>query len=200
MARKHAVNSGSDTAIHVIFPPSNFGGGRRRGIDIPVTVLRRLRLAYAPAVELPMKHQMRRLDMTRTSRFFGINLVLFLAIILLAACSSGGGSSTQTGGEWRGTWSSASGVGGSIVALLTQNGQSLTGTVTIGNTLCLSNGTVTGTADDDGATFGAVDGTHRITFTAPHFEPDRMAGTYSVDAGLCAGDFGDFDISRVSGR
>lgn len=119
-------------------------------------------------------------------------------VILIAACSSGGGSGESFRGDWRGTWNSNIGPGGSLEASFVQEGSSLTGTVSLSGSPCLSNGTISGTTNRTGATFGAVDGAHRISFTARHDSPTQMSGTYAVGAGRCAGDTGVFTVSRIS--
>ena len=117
-------------------------------------------------------------------------------VVFLAACGSGG-PAAQIDGEWRGTWNSNTGPGGSVTADFEQVGSNLSGTISLSGSPCLTNGTISGSSDAGGATFGAVEGSHRITFTARSEGANRMSGTYSVGAGRCMGDTGHFDVTRV---
>jgi hypothetical protein len=96
-------------------------------------------------------------------------------------------------GDWDGTWSSDSGIGGTLTARLLQTGQSLTGTVFFYGSACLTQGTVTGTVDSQATanvTINANGGQTIFTRLSPNGVPG-VDGTYTVHGGTCAnGDSG----------
>lgn len=126
-------------------------------------------------------------------------LLLVAVAAVLTACSSGGGvDALPLAGTWQGTWNSNTGPGGSVSVEFEQEGNSLTGTVQITGSPCLTNGTVTGNVSSSGATFGAVQGPHQITFTGSRNGSNQLSGTYAVGSGPCEGDAGVFTVTRVS--
>lgn len=119
-------------------------------------------------------------------------LVLVLA---LAACGSPVAPKVEIAGQWAGTWSSTSGAGGSVEATFAQVDDEISGTVIIGDTPCLSTGTLSGSVSSTNVTFGAVSGADEIEFTGT-VGATVIDGTYTVASGVCVGDSGSFTINR----
>jgi hypothetical protein len=110
----------------------------------------------------------------------------------------GTASPADVSGSWSGNWNSADKVsGGSVSANFEQSGTSFSGSVTIGGSPCISNGSVSGTISGSDISFGVVSGASTITFTAT-VTLDSMNGTYKVldTTGFCAGDIGAFSMTR----
>ncbi len=119
-----------------------------------------------------------------------------LLLTLLAACGTSQPEPTlDLSGTWSGSWASGE-VGGSVSATFTQNGASLTGTVTVGDSPCITEGSITGSVTGAGVTFGSVAGATTITFVSTEVTEDVMNGTWSTEGGACAGGTGTFSISR----
>lgn len=120
-----------------------------------------------------------------------------LLTLALAAC---GGQSTPTpnlAGDWVGTWTSEIVVGGgSVAATFVVNGGNMTGTVEIGNSPCLSEGTINGTVSGTDIFFGAVSGGDTVEFTAVQ-SGTTLSGTYDVTTGPCSADEGTFELEKV---
>jgi CSLREA domain-containing protein len=108
-------------------------------------------------------------------------------------------SRADISGSWSGTWESKDGIsGGSVSANFDQSDTSFIGSVTIGNSLCISNADVSGTVSGSGISFGVVSGASTITFAAT-VTLNSMDGTYRVlDSTVfgCAGDIGTFSLTR----
>ena len=125
-----------------------------------------------------------------------LGLLLFVMVIV-AGCGSGGGGSSppaNIGGTWSGSWSSSVvAQSGSVAATVSQSGTTFSGNISIGNSPCFSNGTITG---------GIVSG-NRVSWSATgigNFSGTvfgtSLTGTYSVTlAGICFGDNGNFSVT-----
>lgn len=99
-------------------------------------------------------------------------------------------------GTWSGTWTSSNDIDhGNLAATLTQSGTSVSGTVSITESPCISSGSVSGTVSGNNVVFGVVSGTDTITYTAT-CTSTSMSGTYSVNTGECAGDTGTFSMTK----
>lgn len=84
------------------------------------------------------------------------------------------------GGIWGGEYVSTSTPGstGTFILDWTQSGSALSGTISVANSECVSEGTITGTTDGATITFGAVQGTYAIAYEGT-VSGDSMSGTYS---------------------
>jgi hypothetical protein len=83
-------------------------------------------------------------------------------------------------GTWNGAYESTSDPGstGTFVLDWTQTGSALSGTISVTNTPCVAEGTITGTTDGTTITFGAVQGAYSIAYEGT-VSGDTMSGTYS---------------------
>jgi hypothetical protein len=84
------------------------------------------------------------------------------------------------GGIWGGEYVSTSTPGstGTFILDWTQTGSALSGTISVTNTPCVSEGTITGTVEGSQITFGAVEGAYSIAYEGT-VSGDSMSGTYS---------------------
>ena len=135
--------------------------------------------------------------MSQTLRIRSIRaLCAALLLTLLAACGTTQGDPLlDLSGDWSGSWVSGS-VGGDVSATFTQTGGTLTGTVTVGDSPCITEGAITGTVTSSGVTFGSVSGATSITFVSTEVSEESMSGTWTTDGGACTGGSGTFTISR----
>jgi hypothetical protein len=69
-----------------------------------------------------------------------------------------------------------------------QDGDALSGTISIEGTPCLTGGSITGTLVGDEIEFGAVEGQVEVEYRGT-VDGDRMAGTWSTDCGDADGDW-----------
>lgn len=100
-------------------------------------------------------------------------------------------------GSWSGSFvSTVEDGGGTLDVVLQQDGGTLTGSVDLTGSPCLSSGSVSGTVSSDGASFGAVQGADTVVFSASTIGDASMSGTYSVATGDCSGDAGTFSLLR----
>jgi len=150
-------------------------------------------------------------------------VVLVAVATLAAACGGGGGGSTTSApsapsvipsttggavsttpvpasgavaGTWNGTYESTSdpAATGTFTIEFTQTGPTLTGTISVQNTPCITEGTITGSLNGDKIAFGAVKGaTQTIAYTGT-VSGDRMSGTYSAPA--CGNATGTWKAAR----
>lgn len=122
-------------------------------------------------------------------------LLIGFGLVFLVACGGSGAPMANVEGSWAGTWRSSRGQGSTLIASFAQSDTSITGTVRVNGSPCLSTGTLSGTASNRGVTFGAVSGSHGISFRG-RVSGNRMTGSYSVSSGFCAGDTGSFELER----
>jgi len=89
------------------------------------------------------------------------------------------GSSLE--GTWNGTWQDTSPdqASGSFSLTWTQNGDALTGNITVKGTPCVGVGTVSGTVTGSTITFGAVSGKNTVSYTGT-ISGSTMKGSYSA--------------------
>ncbi len=126
-----------------------------------------------------------------------ISIALFFIQCSSSSSSNNGGyNETNLTGNWSGTWSSYSAVSGDIQASMIQNGDNISGTVSIMGSPCISGGTFSGTVSGNSIFFGIVSETDAIDFTATYYSPFTISGTYSVENGNCAGDTGTFTLHK----
>jgi hypothetical protein len=85
------------------------------------------------------------------------------------------------GGSWNGTWrdTSPDQSSGTFALTWTQAGLSLSGTIKVSGTPCLTDGTVTGTISGSTISFGAVSGQVQIKYNGS-VSGNAMQGTYSA--------------------
>ena len=133
---------------------------------------------------------------SRTRSWFGAGVVLVASLFLLAACSSTPEQTLDLSGSWSGTWSQSGVVQGAVSTTFVQAGNALSGNVMITNSPCVTDGTITGTVTQSGASFGAVVGPDEITFTATTVSESEMSGTWEVGAGACSGGEGTFSLEK----
>lgn len=83
-------------------------------------------------------------------------------------------------GIWGGDYASTSTPGstGTFIIDWTQTGSTLGGTISVTNTPCVTEGTITGTVEGEQITFGAVEGAYSIAYEGT-VSGDTMSGTYS---------------------
>ena len=90
------------------------------------------------------------------------------------------GAASGLGGIWGGEYVSTSTPGstGTFILEWTQSGSALSGTISVANSECVTEGTITGTVAGSQITFGAVQGTYAIAYEGT-VSGDSMSGTYS---------------------
>ncbi|MDV9169809.1 hypothetical protein R6V09_06620, partial [Streptomyces sp. W16] len=99
---------------------------------------------------------------------------------------SPGATHTLTG-DWAGVWATDFATG-DLTAKLAQNGNRMTGQLTVDGTGCDLDGPVSGAVDGDRITFGTVKSTGKITFTGS-MDGAGMHGTFSTDCYNAAGNW-----------
>jgi hypothetical protein len=99
---------------------------------------------------------------------------------------SPGATHTLTG-DWAGVWATDFATG-DFTAKLAQNGNHMTGQLTVSGTGCDLDGPISGTVDGDRITFGTVKSTGKITFTGS-MNGAGMHGTFSTDCSNATGDW-----------
>jgi hypothetical protein len=84
-------------------------------------------------------------------------------------------------GVWHGIWAESAPdvMGGSFTVTWTQKGNTVSGTIVVTGTECITAGTVTGTIKGNAITFGAVQGLRLITYSGT-FTNSQMNGTFST--------------------
>lgn len=112
-----------------------------------------------------------------------------------SAPQSGGASTpaerASLTGDWAGNWSTGFG-SGTFTATLTQDGERLTGDLTVDGVPCSLDGSLDGTLAGDRITFGSVNSERKISFTGD-VEGDTMRGTFETD---CHGTSGSWTAQR----
>jgi hypothetical protein len=112
-----------------------------------------------------------------------------------SAPQSGGASTpaerASLTGDWAGSWSTGLG-SGTFTATLTQDGERLTGDLTVDGVPCSLDGSLDGTLAGDRITFGSVNSERKISFTGD-VEGDTMRGTFETD---CHGTSGSWTARR----
>ncbi|MEU5665910.1 hypothetical protein [Streptomyces longwoodensis] len=90
-------------------------------------------------------------------------------------------------GDWAGVWATDFATG-DFTAKLAQNGNRMTGRLTVDGTGCDLGGPVSGAVEGDRITFGTVKSTGKITFTGS-MDGAGMHGTFSTDCYNATGDW-----------
>jgi len=133
-------------------------------------------------------------------------LALLFACLFLGAC---GGSSAAVGdstssieptaplaGMWRGTWTSETGVSGSMTVTMQQSGSTLDGDLEFSGSPCFASGRFAGIVTGRDFAGSVTAGGIRVDLSAT-ITGAAYAGTYTaVSAGACTGDTGTFSASR----
>lgn len=98
-------------------------------------------------------------------------------------------------GTWSGNWADTSPdtAAGTFKVIWTQQGSTVSGTITISGTPCLSGGTVSGTISGSKITFGAVQGQRKVDYTGS-VSGTSMHGTYS--APKCGNAVGNWNATQ----
>lgn len=93
-------------------------------------------------------------------------------------------------GTWHGTWANTTPdhSTGTFIVRWVQTGSTLTGTITIDGTPCLTGGTITGTIAGGTIRFGAVKGQVEVAFVGA-VAGSTMGGTYSTGCGNAKGNW-----------
>lgn len=135
-------------------------------------------------------------------RYLGLVCVIALSVLsTLGSGGGGGGGETVTidlTGNWRGTWnSSVANYSGNLSGTLTHSGTSISGTMNVTGSPCISSGTVSGTGA--GGSFSAsIDSGQDSLQLQGSYTATSISGTYSVPNGVCAGDTGTFSLNQVT--
>jgi hypothetical protein len=103
-------------------------------------------------------------------------------------------------GTWHGTWASTTYVGlaGGFTLNFQQSGSSLSGTILITGSACISSATITGTLSGSQITFGAVKGAETVTYSGT-WTGGAMSGAWAVtqsSGGQCTADAGSWQAAR----
>ncbi|MGW2781641.1 hypothetical protein ACWC3X_10370 [Streptomyces populi] len=117
-----------------------------------------------------------------------------LAVTASAPPSSGPPTSSEKEtltGRWTGDWSTSFGSGG-FTATLSQDGERITGDLTVDGVPCSLDGSVTGTLKGDRITFGNVNSARTISFTGS-VDGNTMRGSFKTD---CYGTSGSWTAQR----
>jgi hypothetical protein len=106
---------------------------------------------------------------------------------------------SNVAGSWSGSYvDGKSNASGPFAATFAQQGDNLSGTLTIAGWACsLSSqgdvsGTVSGSELQASATFGLITA---LSFTG-NVSGSRMTGSYQITSGVCSGDSGSFTMTR----
>lgn len=122
-------------------------------------------------------------------------VTVFSALALLASCTSDPPCCTLAG-TWQGTWTSRSGVSGSLASTLAQQGDNVTGSVSFTNSPCFDAANVALVEAGGNISGSATAGGIRVDMNASWVE-DHLEGTYNaISAGACTGDTGTFSMQR----
>jgi hypothetical protein len=132
---------------------------------------------------------------------FRITVLMFC--LALTACGGGGGGGGASpeqldlNGTWTGTWeSSVTASSGALTVHIFHDFQSpsVTSTINISHSPCISSATASGTASQGSVSFTFVSGVNVMTLDA-NYTATSIGGTYSFTSGPCAGDHGTFSLS-----
>ncbi len=107
---------------------------------------------------------------------------------------------TDFTGTWSGSWYSTTyGMGGEITIDLTQTGATtFTGSGTVEDSPCVTDGTVSGTTSGNNMAFGiGMKSGESLDFTGT-YTSNAISGTWTMDAGTCANldQIGTFSLTR----
>jgi hypothetical protein len=99
-------------------------------------------------------------------------------------------------GTWNGAWASSvyPGLAGSFQVSLIQTGGSLTGTITISGSNCVSGGSLTGTVTGSSISFGAIQAEKQVAFTGT-VNAAVMSGTWTASG--CGQDAGGWNATKA---
>ena len=127
--------------------------------------------------------------------------LILLFSLAVAGCGGGGVISTpplNVAGTWSGTWASSRGSGGTVQAVISQSGTSLSGTATVTGSPCFTSGSISGSVSGNNVAFGVLfGGGQQANFSAAVGSGGTsMSGTYSVSGGACSGDTGSFNLTK----
>lgn len=102
------------------------------------------------------------------------------------AATTGGG--TGLTGSWPGEWQNTTpdSSRGTFRIQWTQSGSSLSGTITITGTPCLTGGSISGSLAGSTLNFGVVTGQSQVSYTGT-VSGDTMSGTYTTSCGNAQG-------------
>jgi hypothetical protein len=113
---------------------------------------------------------------------------------LLSACGP-----ANVMGTWTGTWSlSDNSAGGTISLDLQQDGRNVSGSFSLGGSICVNSGTVDGTIAGqklDVTISNGVGGNAHLTGTVDAAAAN-IDGDFDVTTGLCSGATGSFHVSH----
>jgi hypothetical protein len=125
-------------------------------------------------------------------------LAFVLAGLLAAGCTITP-APASVAGNWSGTYvDGKSNASGSISATFAEQGDNLSGTLTIAGWACSlsSQGSVSGSVKGNevqaSATFGVITA---LSFTA-NASGNTLTGSYQITSGVCSGDSGSFTMTR----
>jgi hypothetical protein len=132
-----------------------------------------------------------------------------LAIVCFSGCGGGGGGGGGGGqatidatGTWNGTWQSSNGINsGSLEVVITQTGNSITGSISFTGSPCFSGGPITGFVNGANitATLNAGGIQVNVAGAVSGVAQDDLNGTYNVvSAGACTGDTGTASLTRTA--
>jgi hypothetical protein len=102
-------------------------------------------------------------------------------------------------GIWIGTWTDSIENSGDLTLTLTQTGTSVTGTVTINGSPCISTGTVSGDITGSDVALVIVSGVDIVTYNATCTSTLMYNGTLEFTAGDCDDVTGDFSADLTTG-
>jgi hypothetical protein len=103
-------------------------------------------------------------------------------------------------GTWQGTWTSKAypGLTGHFTLMFTQQGSTLSGSISITGSGCISAATITGVINGSQLTFGVVQGAETVSYTGT-WSGASMSGTWVISqgsGGACTTDSGDWAATR----
>lgn len=114
--------------------------------------------------------------------------------------SAGPSAPASIAGTWNGTWASDQYVGltGGFTLNFVQRGSSLSGTITINGSKCISGATISGQLSGNKISFGAVKGAETVAYEGT-WSGAAMGGTWAVtqaSGGECTMDSGSWQAAR----
>ena len=128
----------------------------------------------------------------------GWALALALILPCLPSCTVTP-AADNIAGDWSGSYvDGKSNAQGNVTATFAQQGESLSGTITLPGWACSAasqgnvSGTVSGGEVQISATFGLI---AAISLTG-NASGSTMTGSYSITSGVCAGDTGSFSLTK----
>jgi tetratricopeptide (TPR) repeat protein len=127
---------------------------------------------------------------------------------LALAGGGGGGGSSPSGepidlsGDWKGTWSNATGNRAEMAFSLTQSGSRVNGTVSVAGEGCLTTGTIAGNVSGDTANLSIHSGAETVTLNGTYDRAaESLTGRWNFTASSmgCTGDAGDYAATLTGG-